>query len=149
MRAASRAQRPRRSSTNRSTETGTARPYHAVMAVSLGRLEVETADHVVLRYDLAGIGTRGNAAILDGIVSSAMVVALFFGAAIIGSKLPAVLSVQLSGLVALLILSSWVAYFVLLEWLWNGQTFGKRQAGIRGIRPDRRAAPFPPGPLPH
>ena len=29
------------------------------MAVSLGRLEVETADHVVLRYDLAG----GEAAI--------------------------------------------------------------------------------------
>ena len=30
------------------------------MAVQLGRLEVETPDHVVLRYDLAGGGNRGD-----------------------------------------------------------------------------------------
>src|SRR5438477_9614514 len=66
---ARRAHRARRSSTNRSTEIGMARTYHRSVAVSLGRLEVETADHVVLRYDLAGVGTRGSAALVDGLLA--------------------------------------------------------------------------------
>jgi hypothetical protein len=41
-----------------------------------------------------------------------------------------------------LILTSWVAYFVLLEWLWNGQTIGKRRAGLRVIGPDGEPARF-------
>lgn len=40
------------------------------MAVSLGRLEVETADHVVLRYDLAGGGNRGFAALVDFVLAT-------------------------------------------------------------------------------
>ena len=40
------------------------------MAVQLGRLEVETPDHVVLRYDLAGGGNRGFAAVVDFILAA-------------------------------------------------------------------------------
>src|SRR5712691_11396268 len=103
------------------------------MAVSLGRLEVETADHVVLRYDLAGVGSRGSAALVDLLLSVLIVAGLTIGAAIIGSKLPPSLATQLAGVTAFAILLSWVAYFVLLEWLWNGQTPGKRRSGLRVI----------------
>jgi uncharacterized RDD family membrane protein YckC len=112
------------------------------MAVSLGRLEVETADHVVLRYDLAGAGTRGAAALIDGFLSLLMVLGLAIGAILIGSRLDPSLATQLAGVVAFLILMAWVAYFVLLEWLWNGQTIGKRRAGLRVIGPDGEPARF-------
>jgi len=112
------------------------------MAVSLGRLEVETADHVVLRYDLAGAGTRGSAALLDAFLSLLMVFGLSIGAVWIGSLLTPSLALQLAGVAAFLILVSWVAYFVLLEWLWNGQTIGKRRAGLRVIGPDGEPARF-------
>ena len=112
------------------------------MAVSLGRLEVETADHVVLRYDLAGVGTRGSAALVDGLLSLLMVIGLAIGAAIIGSNLPVAVAAPLAGVTIFAILVSWVAYFVLLEWLWNGQTIGKRRAGLRVIGPDGEPARF-------
>jgi len=112
------------------------------MAVSLGRLEVETADHVVLRYDLAGAGTRGSAAIIDGLLSLLMVFGLSIASILIGSRLPPSVATQLAGVTAFLILTSWVAYFVLLEWLWNGQTVGKRRAGLRVIGPDGEPARF-------
>ena len=112
------------------------------MAVSLGRLEVETADHVVLRYDLAGAGTRGSAALLDVLVSLLMVIGLSVGAVLVGGRLPAELATQLAGVAAFLILSSWVAYFVVLEWLWNGQTLGKRRSGLRVIGADGEPARF-------
>ena len=47
------------------------------MTVAAGRLEVETPDHVVLRYDLAGAGNRGFAAVLDFLLAS--VIAFFQG----------------------------------------------------------------------
>lgn len=112
------------------------------MAVSLGRLEVETADHVVLRYDLAGAGTRGNAALLDAFLSIFMVIGLSIAAVWLGGRLPPSLALQLSGVTAFAILVSWVAYFVLMEWLWNGQTIGKRRAGLRVIGPDGEPARF-------
>jgi uncharacterized RDD family membrane protein YckC len=112
------------------------------MAVSLGRLEVETADHVVLRYDLAGAGTRGSAALLDAFISILMVIGLSIGAVFVGARLPPELALQLSGITAFAILASWVAYFVLLEWMWNGQTIGKRRAGLRVIGHDGEPARF-------
>ena len=43
------------------------------MTVAAGRLEVETPDHVVLRYDLAGAGNRGFAAVVDFLIASVIV----------------------------------------------------------------------------
>lgn len=112
------------------------------MAVSLGRLEVETADHVILRYDLAGAGTRGSAALVDMLISLLMVFGLSVATVIVGGALPAAISRQLAGVAALLILTTWVSYFVLLEWLWNGQTIGKRRSGLRVIGADGEPARF-------
>ena len=112
------------------------------MAVSLGRLEVETADHVVLRYDLAGVGTRGSAAIVDAFVSLLMAFGLTIVAVVIGQWLPFSFASQLAGVAAFAILTGFVGYFVLLEWLWNGQTIGKRHAGLRVIGADGEPARF-------
>ena len=55
------------------------------MAIRVGRLEVETADHVVLRYTLAGVGNRGFAAVLDFLVAALITAGLEVGYGQIGA----------------------------------------------------------------
>jgi uncharacterized RDD family membrane protein YckC len=113
----------------------------SIMAVQLGRLEVETPDHVVLRYDLAGGGNRGFAAVVDFVVASL----IFAGSLFAFTQLSGVgngITPPLFGLwVLVTFLIAWL-YFVLLEWLWQGQTIGKRLYGLRVIREDGAPAGF-------
>ena len=112
------------------------------MAVSLGRLEVETADHVVLRYDLAGGGNRGFAALVDFMLATLIFAGAFFlfslAAGLIG--FPAV--GPYFGIAVLLTFAVAWSYFILLEWLGNGQTIGKRIFGLRVIADDGSPAGF-------
>ena len=118
------------------------------MTVTAGRLEVETPDHVVLRYDLAGAGNRGFAAVLDFVVAAVLVIAgvvlLGFAGQLLGvagelseESLFAALGFTLIFTLVLI----W-AYFILLEWLWNGQTIGKRLYKLRVINEDGSPAGF-------
>jgi uncharacterized RDD family membrane protein YckC len=110
------------------------------MAVSLGRLEVETADHVILRYDLAGGGNRGFAALVDFTLVTLIFIAAFVGFTSL-TDLQRVFF-PLVGLVALVTFAIAWSYFVLLEWIWNGQTIGKRIFGLRVIADDGAPAGF-------
>lgn len=108
------------------------------MAVSVGRLEVVTSDHVVLRYDLAGAGNRGFAALLDFLVASVLTLGWLTAWSVLVQATGGVLI----GIVLFsAILFGW-AYFILLEWLWNGQTLGKRVFGLRVINEDGSPARF-------
>jgi uncharacterized RDD family membrane protein YckC len=111
------------------------------MTVAAGRLEVETPDHVVLRYDLAGAGNRGFAAVLDFLVASliaftANVILQWAGAF---SQASFYVVAGLALIVTLVVI--W-AYFIVLEWLWNGQTIGKRAYRLRVINEDGSPAQF-------
>jgi uncharacterized RDD family membrane protein YckC len=111
------------------------------MTVAAGRLEVETPDHVVLRYDLAGAGNRGFAAVLDFLLASviaftANVILSWAGAFNQGSVF------AIAGLTLIVTLGLIWAYFILLEWLWNGQTIGKRAYRLRVINEDGSPAQF-------
>lgn len=110
--------------------------------IRLGRLEVETPDHVVLRYDLAGGGNRGFAALIDVIAASLIVAGLFFAWSIVGERLPRASGATVTGIFVLLTaLIAW-SYFIVLEWLWEGQTLGKRMFGLRVISADGSPAGF-------
>ncbi|MEK7860983.1 MAG: hypothetical protein AAB284_06490, partial [Chloroflexota bacterium] len=67
-----------------------ARPGSASLlaVIQLGRLEVETPDHVVLRYDLAGGGNRGFAALVDVIAAALLVAGSLSVWAFLSSILP-------------------------------------------------------------
>jgi uncharacterized RDD family membrane protein YckC len=111
------------------------------MTVAAGRLEVETPDHVVLRYDLAGAGIRGFAAVVDFLLAAiiaftANVILSWAGAFNQASVL------VLGGIVLIVTLVLIWAYFILLEWLWNGQTIGKRMYRLRVINEDGSPAQF-------
>jgi uncharacterized RDD family membrane protein YckC len=116
------------------------------MTVAAGRLEVETPDHIVLRYDLAGAGNRGFAAVLDFLVATAIaltgVVVVVATGASASSGFILLGGPAVSGLALLVTLLLIWAYFIVLEWLWNGQTLGKRAFGLRVITEDGSPAPF-------
>lgn len=110
------------------------------MTVAAGRLEVETPDHVVLRYDLAGAGNRGFAAALDFVIAT--VIALTAAILIIAAGVATDAEFLVSGVGLIVTMILIWAYFILLEWLWNGQTLGKRAFGLRVITEDGSPAPF-------
>ncbi len=111
------------------------------MAVQLGRLEVETPDHVVLRYDLAGGGNRGYAALVDFLLATLVVIGAIFAFETLNERLRGS-ALQFFGIWVLLTFATTWAYFILLEWLWQGQTVGKRLFGLRVIRDDGAPAGF-------
>lgn len=107
----------------------------------MGRLEVETPDHVVLRYDLAGAGNRGYAALVDFVIATLVVLGAVFAFESL-NDLAGGSALQFFGVSVLLTFTVAWAYFVLLEWLWQGQTVGKRLFGLRVIRDDGAPAGF-------
>ena len=111
------------------------------MTVAAGRLEVETPDHIVLRYDLAGAGNRGFAAVLDFAVASLIVFAALMLLSFAASETGDVLYI-LGGVEVIVTLVLIWSYFILLEWLWNGQTIGKRVYKLRVINEDGSPAQF-------
>ncbi|MGH2471515.1 MAG: RDD family protein [Candidatus Limnocylindria bacterium] len=110
------------------------------MTIAMGRLEIETPDHVVLRYQLAGAGNRGFAAIADFLIVFVLTFAVGFAFQTLTVMAPS-LEDWAGWVVFFELLVAWL-YFVLLEWLWNGQTIGKRVFGLRVISEDGEPARF-------
>lgn len=108
-------------------------------------VEVDTGESVAFHYDLAGLGSRFLAVLIDISIQIAIVVAVFAVFAVIVSlvgaparAIPGKLR-ALSGSLfeALLILSAFLlffGYFIAFEFLWRGSTPGKRIVGIRVVR---------------
>jgi uncharacterized RDD family membrane protein YckC len=110
------------------------------MTIAMGRLEIETPDHVVLRFQLAGAGNRGFAAIVDFLAASILVFAIDFSFQKLAEIDPS-LGDWTGWVIFFELFIAWL-YFVLLEWLWNGQTIGKRIFGLRVISEDGEPARF-------
>ncbi|HXF96866.1 MAG TPA: RDD family protein, partial [Gemmatimonadales bacterium] len=97
------------------------------------RLAIETPEHVVVELELAGLGSRLAAAVLDGLV-------LFFLLLIVNVVLAALAGVVgrpggawvAAAAVLLNFLAFW-GYFLLFEALNGGRTPGKKYLGIRVV----------------
>jgi uncharacterized RDD family membrane protein YckC/uncharacterized membrane protein SpoIIM required for sporulation len=101
-------------------------------------LEVETPEHVTLDLEIAGVGSRVLAALIDGTIVTAIMVAGVLLAAVLGSfgLLPssAVGRAWAAALTVGLGFALGNGYFILFEGLRGGQTPGKRMVGIRVVR---------------
>src|SRR5438093_13693433 len=112
------------------------------MTIAMGLLEIETPDNDILRFQLAGAGNRGFAAIADFLIVAVLTFALGY----LFQKLTEIdpsLDAWAGWEVFLELFLAWL-YFVLLEWLWNGQTIGKRLFALRVISEDGDPARFLP-----
>jgi len=106
-------------------------------------LVIETPERVPLHFALASIGNRFLACAVDhGLQVGAilLVVLVFFWTGYLtrlGDRLSEAPKWILA-VVIILMFVLWSGYFALFEWLWNGQTPGKRMLKLRVIREDGR-----------
>ncbi len=100
--------------------------------------EVITAERVPFRYRVAGVGSR----FLAWLVDFALIVLLITAGLLVGNVLAAVRAGV--GIAVILVWSFVVqwGYFLFFEWLWHGQTPGKRLLGIRVIQLDGTSISF-------
>lgn len=89
-----------------------------------------------MTYEIAGFGSRFLAALIDHLLLLVAFTLLGLLLAFVSSLSPTIPIGPQETVVILLGSTSFLflGYFILFEMLWNGQTPGKRQAGIRVIR---------------
>jgi uncharacterized RDD family membrane protein YckC len=97
-------------------------------------VDVNTPENVRIEYELAGIGSRGLATLVDGaLITVMLLLAALFGWFLAYYGLLAFSKLVWSILVVCAFLV-FTGYYVLFESIWNGQTPGKRAVGIRTVR---------------
>jgi uncharacterized RDD family membrane protein YckC len=110
-------------------------------------LIIETPERVPLHFALASIGNRFLACAIDHGLQALTILVIIIAFSVIAdysslgnqfSEAPKWVRAVL-GIVVFLIFS---AYFAFFEWLWNGQTPGKRWLKLRVIREDGRPLTF-------
>jgi len=104
-------------------------------------LDIQTPENVAFGYQVAGLGSRFIATLVDTtIIILLQVVVVVVASLIIAAVSSVAYSDELSGWVIAILgliasLFSW-GYYVFFEMLWNGQSPGKRWVGLRVIRAD-------------
>jgi uncharacterized membrane protein SpoIIM required for sporulation/uncharacterized RDD family membrane protein YckC len=98
------------------------------------QLGIETPEHVALHLELAGLGSRAAAALVDTAVAILGLTLLIWLLDLVGlTDSNAALVGWLLALVILVFTFTFLAYFVLLEALNGGRTLGKQLLGIRVV----------------
>ncbi len=92
---------------------------------------LEVPESVSIRYEVAGLGTRFLAALIDAAIQLVVLLALAIAAWAAGSALQGVGGYALAGLGLLIINVVLLGYYIVFEITWNGQTPGKRAIGLR------------------
>lgn len=103
-------------------------------------LGVETPEQIVLSYSIAGIGSRGAAALIDTAICFAALIVLAIAGAVaasyaglrLGTVSPSIAWVMAAYVIAQFVVT-W-GYYVIFEGVWDGQTPGKRIMRLRVVR---------------
>ena len=102
-------------------------------------VSISTPDHIDLDFELAGLGSRFTALVVDGLCLAALMLVLLVGMILLGIGLgslhSALTSITLAVWILLAFLVIW-GYFVFFETIMKGQTPGKKATGIRVLRDD-------------
>ena len=110
-------------------------------------LIIETPERVPLHFALASIGNRFLACAIDHLIQW-LALGLILLAGVILSNISAIQAVVasapkwVSAVMILLLFLVFSSYFAFFEWLWSGQTPGKRWMKLRVIREDGRPITF-------
>jgi uncharacterized RDD family membrane protein YckC len=110
-------------------------------------LIIETPERVPLHFALASIGNRFLACAIDHALQGVTLVLIVIASVIVAdfSRVENALSSApkwVYAVMILLIFLTFSGYFAFFEWLWSGQTPGKRWLKLRVIREDGRPITF-------
>lgn len=107
-------------------------------------LEIRTPESIAFSYELAGLGSRFLALIVDQAIQIVVIVAIFAGILLAASRVAGhpvkqVISQQAAesiaiGIIVAIVFLVLFGYFIAFEALWNGQTPGKKLVGLRVVR---------------
>jgi uncharacterized RDD family membrane protein YckC len=100
--------------------------------------EILTTEKVPIAYRVAGVGSRFLAWLID----FACLVLLLFAGALLASVLASGSEGLGMALMVLWVFALFWGYFLLFEWLWSGQTPGKRVLGLRVVHTRGSALTF-------
>ncbi len=103
-------------------------------------LNIDTPENVTFNYEIAGLGSRFIAALMDSLIiglSVLLLYAIVMGIIALSSMTADDIATMwfFAGLTLASFLVLW-GYYVLFETLWNGQTPGKRLAKMQVVRLD-------------
>jgi uncharacterized RDD family membrane protein YckC len=105
-------------------------------------LIIETPERVLLEFSLASIGNRFIAVAIDHAIQLGTIIAIVILFGVIVPELVEEGFADLSNwpiaIMIFLLFIVFVGYFIFFEWLWSGQTPGKRLMKLRVIREDGR-----------
>jgi uncharacterized RDD family membrane protein YckC len=104
-------------------------------------LDIQTPENVAFGYQVAGIGSRFLASILDTIIVVLLQVAILVVLTLTmnafeGTAWADQLSGWIVAIFGLIAAIFYWGYYIFFEMLWNGQSPGKRWVGLRVIRAD-------------
>lgn len=101
------------------------------------KVEVETPELVVLSYTIAGVGSRVYAGFIDMLICIGLLIGISLASILVQARVAGAASVVSAWGTAILGLAAFAVfwgYYVVCEWLFDGQTIGKRQLGLRVVR---------------
>lgn len=96
-------------------------------------IAVITPENVRIEYELAGLASRAGAAIVDTLLQALILILIIAAKLLLAKydKWPA--SPWTNAALGIAMFLAWYGYYVYFETIWNGQTPGKRRAGLRTI----------------
>jgi uncharacterized RDD family membrane protein YckC len=101
------------------------------------KIKITTPENVELEFELAGLGSRLMAFLIDALIQGGILLGLFFLAGILSIRVetnPSKLSSWSLAILWVLVFVVVWGYYVYFEIRWNGQTPGKRKMNLRVIR---------------
>jgi uncharacterized RDD family membrane protein YckC len=94
-------------------------------------LVISTPERVAFQYEIAGIGSRFLAQVVDSLVITVILIAITILAAALGGVFSSgELAILVEVILGFIVLAG---YFLISEAAWNGQTLGKRAARLRVV----------------
>ena len=94
-------------------------------------LIISTPERVAFQYEIAGIGSRFLAQIIDSLIILVILIAITILAAALGGIFSSgELAILVEVILGFILLAG---YFLVSEAAWNGQTVGKRSARLRVV----------------
>ncbi len=100
-------------------------------------LQIETPENVAFDYEVAGVGSRFLAAVVDTLLLLVLLLAVNLAlrlVLIVGEWLPALSEEWVVAIFGLVSFAFFWGYYIFFELIWNGQSPGKRWVGLRVIR---------------
>ncbi len=104
------------------------------------KLVVETPENIFLEFELAGLGSRFLAYLVDTIVQSLILLAVFYVAGLLVAVSAAAFRSAAPGdtaqkvLIALAMFLVYEGYFIYFETRWQGQSVGKKLLNLRVVK---------------